>query len=293
MTFRKPTADLFIPDGAAAPAALARATHLAVGAHQDDIEFMAVHGVLACFGLPVRAFGGICCTNGAGSARIGPYAGVSNEDMCRLRRAEQRSAAVIGQYAFVAQLDYASSEVKTPGSPDLVADLAALFEASRPQAVYTHNLADKHETHVAVAVTTLLALRRLPRAQRPAKFYGCEVWRDLDWLPDDSKVVFDVSSRQNLQAALNGVYDSQIAGGKRYDLAAMGRRRSNATFLESHAADKTELAAFAMDLSPLIEDDSRDPIEYVMGFVRRFEADVRSKLAARLPGRPAADGRAG
>ena len=104
-------------------------------------------------------------------------------------------------------------------------------------------------------------------------------------MPDAEKVVFDVSARSNLQAALNGVYDSQIAGGKRYDLAAMGRRRANATFLDSHEADKTELAALAMDLTPLIADDTLDVIEYVSGFIRRFEADVRGKLAARLPGR--------
>jgi len=285
MTFKKNTADLFIPDGSAPAAAMSRTTHLAIGCHQDDVEFMAVQGVLECFGRYGRPFGCAICTNGAGSARIGPYAAVSNDEMCRIRRAEQRTAGVIGQYGFVAQLDYASSEVKKPGSPDLVADLAAILRACPVETVYTHNLADKHETHVAVAVATLLAIRSLPSNQRPKKLYGCEVWRDLDWMPDAEKVVFDVSARSNLQAALNGVYDSQIAGGKRYDLAAMGRRRANATFLDSHEADKTELAALAMDLTPLIADDTLDVIEYVSGFIRRFEADVRGKLAARLPGR--------
>jgi LmbE family N-acetylglucosaminyl deacetylase len=293
MKLNKTTADFFVPDGMDASAALARTTHLGIGTHQDDVEFMAVQGVLECFNPDTRPFGCITCTNGAGSARTGTYANVSNEEMCRIRRAEQRAAGVIGRYSFVAQLDYASSEVKKVGSPELVADLVAILQDTKPQVVYTHNLADKHETHVAVAVATLLAVRSLPKAKRPAKLYGCEVWRDLDWMPDDSKAVFDVSAHQNLQAAFNGVYDSQIAGGKRYDLAAMGRRRSNATFFESHAADKTELAAFAMDLTPLIVDDTLDPIGYVIDFIRRFEADVRSKLAARLPGRTTADGRAG
>ena len=293
MKLNKITADFFAPDVANDATALARTTHLGIGAHQDDVEFMAVQGVLECFNPDTRRFGCISCTNGAGSARIGTYAHVSNEEMCRIRRDEQRAAGVIGRYSFVAQLDYSSAEVKKVGSPELVADLVAILQASQPQVVYTHNLADKHETHVAVAVATLLALRSLPKARRPAKFFGCEVWRDLDWMPDDSKVVFDVSAHQNLQASLNGVYDSQIAGGKRYDLAAMGRRRSNATFLESHAADKTELAAFGMNLTPLIVDDTLDPIGYVIDFIRRFEADVRSKLAARLPGRTTADGRAG
>jgi len=60
------------------------------------------------------------------------------------------------------------------------------------------------------------------------------VWRDLDWLVDSDKAPFDVSEHENLQAALLGVFDSQIAGGKRYDLASMGRRRANATYFESH-----------------------------------------------------------
>ena len=293
MTFHKPSADLFIPDGTEPLSALSRVTHLCIATHQDDVEFMAVQGVLECFGKYGRPFGSVICTNGAGSARVGPYAAVSNEEMCHIRRVEQRTAASIGQYGFVAQLDYASSEVKKPGSPDLVADLANILLATKPEVVYTHNLADKHETHVAVAVAAVLAVRTLPKAKRPAKMYGCEVWRDLDWMPDNEKAVFDVSAHQNLQGALNGVYDSQIVGGKRYDLAAMGRRRANATFLESHEADKTELAAFAMDLTPLILDDTLDIIEYVLGFIRRFEADVRSKLAARLPARTAAGGRAG
>jgi LmbE family N-acetylglucosaminyl deacetylase len=282
MKLHHPTAEIFVPDGLPAADALARTTHLGIGAHQDDLELMAAHGILACFGQPAQRFGGITCTNGAGSARIGPYAGVSNDEMRRLRRNEQRTASVIGQYAFMAQLDYTSAEVKTRGSPDLVADLVALLQATRPQVVYTHNPADKHDTHIGVVLAVIAACRRLPLAQRPARVLGCEVWRDLDWMPDGEKVVLDVSARQNLQAALYGVYDSQIAGGKRYDLAAMGRHRANATMLESHDADKTEMAAFAMELTPLITDDTRDVIDYVTGCIRRFETDVHDRLAARL-----------
>lgn len=286
MTFHNPTADLFIPDGAAADAALRRTTHLAIGTHQDDVEFMAVQGVLECFGRTDRTFGCATCTNGAGSARAGTYANVSDADMCRLRRTEQRTAAIIGRYGFVAQLDFSSAAVKTPGCPALVADLAALLRATRPEVVYMHNLADKHDTHLAVAAATLLALRSLPAAQRPRQVFGCEVWRDLDWLNDAEKVVFDVSAHPSLQAALAGVFDSQIAGGKRYDLAAMGRRRAHATYLESHATDQVELAAFAMDLTPLVQDDTLDPVAFTIAAIRRFEDDVRARLTARFPGNP-------
>ena len=46
-----PHADVFVPDGLPPAAALARTTHLAIAAHQDDIEIMAYHGIAECFGI--------------------------------------------------------------------------------------------------------------------------------------------------------------------------------------------------------------------------------------------------
>ena len=133
-----------------------------------------------------------------------------------------------------------------------------------------------------MAVATVQALRALPAADRPGKVYGCEIWRDLDWLPDAAKVLMDVSPHENLAAAVNGVFDSQIAGGKRYDLATHGRRRANATFLESHATDTATSLIFGMDLTPLVTDPTRDIIDYVAGFIEQFREDVSSKLKKRL-----------
>ncbi|MCU0753390.1 MAG: PIG-L family deacetylase, partial [Akkermansiaceae bacterium] len=107
---------------------------------------------------------------------------------------------------------------------------------------------------------------------------GCEVWRNLDWLPDDAKVLMDVSGRDNLAAALNGVFDSQIAGGKRYDLATLGRRAANATFFDSHSTDAAAQIVFGLDLTPLVVDESLDIAGYVCGFIDRFKADVCRKL---------------
>ena len=78
-------------------------------------------------------------------------------------------------------------------------------------------------THVAAALRVICALRSFPDDLHPEKLYGCEVWRSLDWLCDEDKVVFDVSAYPNISAALIGVFDSQITGGKRYDLAAPAR----------------------------------------------------------------------
>ena len=122
----------------------------------------------------------------------------------------------------------------------------------------------------------------MPAAERPKAVYGCELWRGLDWMPDNEKVAHNVSAHENLATALNGVFDSQIAGGKRYDIATLGRRRANATFFESHAVDECESVSFAIDLTPLVADPSLDIVEYVLGFIRRFEADVCNKLTKYL-----------
>ncbi|MCK9587921.1 MAG: PIG-L family deacetylase [Terrimicrobiaceae bacterium] len=280
MKFHNPNARLFVPDQAPEP--LARITHLGIGAHQDDLEFMAFHGILACCHSREKWFGGVTCTDGAGSSRSGDYAGFTDEEMQRVRIQEQEAAAVVGNYGAMIQLGYPSSAAKSSSDPSLKNDLLQILSASRPEAVYTHNPADKHDTHIGVFAATIQALREMPRAERPKAVYGCEVWRDLDWMPDKEKVVHNVSAHENLAAALNGVFDSQIAGGKRYDLATLGRRRANATFFESHAVDDCERISFAMDLTPLVADPSLDIVEYVLGFIRRFEADVRNKLAQRL-----------
>lgn len=199
-----------------------------------------------------------------------------------IRRQEQNTAASIGGYAAMFQLDYPSSAVKSPTEQELKEDLKAILLATRPQVVYTHNPADKHDTHIGVTIATLLAMRELPAEQRPNQVIGCEVWRNLDWMADDDKVLMDVSGRDNLAAAMNGVFDSQIAGGKRYDLATLGRRAANATFFNSHATDASTQLIFGMDLTPLVTDDTIDIVTYVCDLIARFQDDVRLKLSQRL-----------
>ena len=284
MKLHNSTAQIFVPDGKPVAEALQRVTHLGIGAHQDDLEFMAFHGILECFGNDQKWFGGVTCTNGAGSSRTGGYSRFTDAQMMAVRRAEQDHAAVIGQYGAMIQLDYPSSAVKSPTDPALKNDLKEILNATRPQVVYTHNLADKHDTHIGVVVAALQAMRELPRPQRPGRVIGCEIWRNLDWLNDAEKVLMDVSGHDHLAAALNGVFDSQIAGGKRYDLATLGRRAANATFFESHASDKANAVIFGMDLTPLAADETLDIVQYVTQFIRRFEEDVRNKLSRRLKG---------
>jgi LmbE family N-acetylglucosaminyl deacetylase len=271
-------AQVFVPDGIVVPEALSRTTMMGISAHQDDLEFMAYDGILKCFGRNDRWFTGVVVTNGAGSPRNGPYENYSDAEMQKIRQTEQKKAAYVGEYAAQILLNYSSATVKDPNNQTVVTELRQLLWATKPQIVYTHNLADKHETHVATVLKVIQAIRELPEPERPEKLYGCEVWRDLDWLPDAAKVVFDLSARENLAMALMGVFDSQIAGGKRYDLAIAGRRRANATFSATHAVDTATGLGYAMDLTPLVREVNLDLQEYVLEYIDSFKREVAAKI---------------
>jgi LmbE family N-acetylglucosaminyl deacetylase len=278
ITIKNPHADLFIPDQTAEAEAIRRTTHLAVAAHPDDLEILAFDGILRCRVQPDRWFCGVVVTDGAGSPRASEYAGCSDEQMRQIRRQEQEEAARIGRYGALIQLGYASSEAKDPGSRVIVEDLASLIAAARPAVLYTHNPADKHETHVAVCLKVIQAIRRLPLAERPQKLYGGEIWRSLDWLDGDEKTLLDVSAGADLEQKLLGVFRSQIAGGKRYDRAVAGRRAANATFSQSHAVDRMTAADLALDLTPLITDDELSIVDFVDQLIQRFRDQTRQTI---------------
>jgi len=267
--------DLFVPDNVSAPEAQARTSHLGIGAHQDDLEFMAYHGIATCYEQSGAWFSGIVCTDGGGSARTGAYAKTSDAEMRAIRTEEQREAAAIGQYSYIAQLGYSSAEIKdaTRRGP-LIDALEQQLLCTQPEVLYTHNPADKHATHIAVFHAVIEALQRIPPFSRPKKVYGCEVWRDLDWLCADDKVALDVSAHPELAEKLNACFQSQIAGGKDYGQAVIGRRRANATFYDSHAVDAVDQLCFAMDLTPLIEDDAPTIEAFLQAKLDRFKAAV-------------------
>jgi len=279
MKFTLETAELFVPDGLPAKEALARTTHMAVGAHQDDLEIMSFEGIMACFQQTDKWYTGVVVTNGSGSPRDDVYKDYTDDEMRLVRFKEQKKAAVVGEYAAQVLLDYPSSAIKDGANTNPVADLKLILETAKPEVVYTHNLADKHDTHVGVTLKVIEAIRALPKADRPKRLLGCEVWRDLDWLCDADKVAMDASAHESLQAALLGVFDSQICGGKRYDLATMGRRKAHATYFASHGVDVTTGMNFAMDLTPLVADPGKDPAVYVQEYIQHFADEVGARLA--------------
>lgn len=278
LKLKKDGNEIFIPDNRPVSEAISRTTHLGVAAHPDDLEIMAYHGILECFGHPENWFFGIIATDGAGSPRDGFYKNFTDEEMKVVRKKEQKKAAIVGEYGGVAFLNYASAEIKSPKNLNPKDDLKDLLALARPSHVYTHNPADKHDTHVAVGLRTIQAARELPSELRPEKLFGCEVWRDLDWLSDEDKVGLDVSEHQNLATILVSIFDSQVAGGKGYDMATVGRRRAHATYYATHAVDVSTSMIFAMDLSPLIRDPSLDVREFVCRYIERFSADVTKRI---------------
>jgi LmbE family N-acetylglucosaminyl deacetylase len=278
MKFNNKQAEVYIPDGAAETTALSRTTSLCIAAHQDDIEIMAFSPAVECYGISDRWFTGVVVTDGAGSPRSGIYAKYTDEEMKDIRILEQKTAATVGKYSVQFLLSYASREVKDAKNEALIDELASIIEKCAPTVVYTHNLADKHDTHVSVALRTIAAIRKLPVAKRPKKVYSLEVWRGLDWLCDEDKTVFDTAKHPNLAAALLGVYDSQIAGGKRYDLAAIGRRTANATFFASHDTDDVSSASYGLDITALVNDEKITPQDFIVKYIENFKTEIMERI---------------
>lgn len=254
--------------------ALKHTTHMGIGAHPDDLEIFAFHGIQE--GLQTRSYTGITVCDGAGSPRTGAYAKVTDQEMVQIREQEQIQAAQLGKYAAQYCLRLASTDVKKPKCEDLVNRLISILKNTKLQILYTHNPMDKHQTHVAVSWHVVQALRALPVENLPQQVIGCEVWRDLDWLTDKSKVMLDVSSQAELAASLINVHKSQIEGGKKYAEATLGRRMANAVFSEAHSVDMATHMIVGVDLMPLIINKKMTLSEFALSHIKAFETSVLS-----------------
>ncbi len=274
MKFKKSNATIYYPGRKD----LEGVTDMCVAAHQDDIEIMAYGPISACYNNKSRRFCGVVLTDGAGSPRAGEYSDYTNEQMKQVRVEEQNAAAKRGKYAAMIQLGYTSSEVKDGGNSDTVEDIYNILMQVKPRRLFTHNLADKHETHVGVVLRVIEAVRRMPEEDRPEEVVSLEVWRNLDWLPDSEKVCVDTSKYPRLARDLITVFRSQVVGGKSYDKAALGRRFANATFFESHSTDEATSQSFGLDLMPLIKSEA-SPTDYIVSYIEKFKSEVENTIA--------------
>jgi len=277
--FSQTDADLYIPDGASPDLALERTTCLAIGAHQDDLEFMAYPAIAECYESTDQWFCGVICTDGRGSPRTGEYADLDDEQMRQLRLEEQREAARIGKFSAVIQLDFKSSSIKNLPREELIADLCNLMSATRPRKLFVHNPFDKHATHLAVFTAVLEAVRKVKSQLQLEAFLGCEVWRDLDWFPDEEKICLDASPFPELADRLCETFRSQIQGGKNYGLAVKGRWAANATFGDPHKIDQLSRVSHAVDLMPLLADPEMDLLVFTSDKIRSFSDRVAQGLS--------------
>ncbi len=279
MKYHKQEADCWVNNSfTSIELAAESATHLAIGAHQDDLEFMAYHGIASCYKESDKWFAGITVTDGVGSALGGDFVDLTPQELGALRVEEQRQAAELGEYAYQVQLGYPSSEVKNLVQENLIKELANLLLITKPKVVYLHQPADKHPTHVAVFKASIEALRRLSDEYQPEYVYGCEGWRDLDWLSDEDKVALDVSAYPELAEQLMLVFKSQIESGKRYDLATLGRRRANATYHDPRSLDEMQAVTWALDLQPLLVDKKMTIQSFIKLKIAKFEDEVLANL---------------
>lgn len=247
---------------------------LCICAHQDDNEIMAVDGILKGYYSRKYSFALVETSDGGGSARTGEFADYTDDMMKEVRIKEQEEAAEIGRYHSLYMLNYTSKEIKDKDNDEIVKEYIEIIKELKPQVIYTHSILDKHPTHIGVAIKVIKALRQLPKEEQPRLFYGCEVWRGLDWISDERKIGFDVSRNEKLQKKLLNVFRSQIAGGKAYTKASIGRRYANATYFQSHSVDSYKMISYGIDLKPLLKNPKLSIKEYAFTFVDELKTEI-------------------
>ena len=249
-------------------------THLGIGAHADDLEIMAYHGIAECYESDECIFSGITVTDGVGSPQS-EVEKLDREQLRAVRQSEQIAAAELGKYGFIAQLNYTSSEVKSVEHEDVVQDIFNLLQKSKPQVVYLHQPGDKHPTHLAVLRASIEALQMMKVEDRPEEVYGCEVWRDLDWLSDEKKIYLPADAYPELATNIISVFQSQIRAGAAYDQGAIGRRLANGTFADPHVVRKGHSFTLAMNLLPVVNGEV-SLCEIVIVEIEVFKESVKS-----------------
>lgn len=246
--------------------------YMAVAAHQDDVEIMALDGIFKGQGADA-SFCAVVLADGAGCPKNGKYSTLKPQEIMDLRMEEQKAASEIGRYNSLYLLKQPSLKIKAADEDIKKQILSALLENSPLDVLYIHNLCDKHPTHIGAAKLALSAALALPKEKRPKKLFGCEVWRALDWLDDEEKVRFNLDGNKNLASKLLSVFESQNAT-KSYDDGARGRRLANATFSESHLENDAKEVWLAMDLTPLLDEKKPDIKDFLAKKLRKFQDDV-------------------
>ena len=241
---------------------------LVIGAHQDDLEFM------ACSFIFDKSFGGIVCTDGRSSVRGGEFAQYTDQEISNIRLQEQEQAAVIGEYDFISQYCFESKMLKEASTKrnELVDRMSEDILRIKPRYLVTHNPFDRHATHRIVFKCVLQALANLKNDFVPEFFWGGELWGGLDWIPESHRRIRYISSEQEkAMRDLAEVFSSQISDAKNYANAVLGRKLSNATFLDPYSRDQESFCELFLCQNELIGERSIDLEQYCENILSSFK----------------------
>lgn len=250
---------------------------LAICAHPDDCEVMAIDGIQRGYRASKYTFACVVTTDGADSERSGRYARVTDQKMTSVVMEEQKKAAMIGRYHAVYFMNYTSEDARNQENEDIVEDYVNIIKELKPRIVYTHSLLDRHPTHVAVAIKVINACRQMKRADQPKVLYGCESERNLDWVDPSKVVTFNVSKNLRLQRQLISVHKSANMS-RDYVNAAIGRRVVNAVFNRDEKKKNAKLTTKAINMSTLLRRKEFPIKRYAMSFVDDLYGEINDMM---------------
>ncbi len=240
---------------------LSLGTHLAIGAHPDDLEIMAGPLIEECLQDDRKKFVGVVCTHGVSDSFISENSTQLISEKIKVRRSEQLKAAELAGYFAVIQLGHSSSDVKNPRFTILKEQLSELIKTIKPQKVYTHNPFDRHRTHRAVFRNVFESLR--DSQFRPEEFLGCEVWRGLDWLDSEKKRALSINDTAFIEKLIS-CFSSQQDSQRDYALGLRSRLKANQTFNDAYKSLESDHILYALDLKHLLEKKTQVKLSHAL-----------------------------
>lgn len=198
----------------------------------------------------------IYVTDGAGTPTGG---GRTREEIVQTRQDEaMRGLGEIDAQAGIF-LNYQSKEVKSDRVPDVVQDLAAVFDLLRPRVIYVTAPYERHSTHIACTLRTVEAIRAVNNFAPELKGYA--VWGYL--YGDENLEYVDISAHVEAKRRAIRCHESEVAG-HAYDEGIIGLHRYVAVFQETHGLQEMAYAELLLDMSRLV----REPELSVGDFAR-------------------------
>jgi LmbE family N-acetylglucosaminyl deacetylase len=240
---------------------LSLGTHLAIGAHPDDLEIMAGPLIEECLEDARKKLVGVVCTHGVSDSFLSENSKPLISKKIDVRRTEQLKAAELGGYFAVVQLGHSSGAVKDTSFSLLKEQLTALINTIKPQTVYTHNPFDRHQTHRAIFRNVFETLK--DSHYSPEEFLGCEVWRGLDWIDSEKKRALSIKNPAFIEKLIS-CFSSQQDSQRDYALGLRSRLKANQTFNDAYNFLESDHILYALDLKHLLEKKTQVKLSHAL-----------------------------